>query len=501
VVFNFIKEKIYMTVLKKYKQYIDGQFIDAVSGATYQSENPMIQKPWAEVPDSDARDVEKAVAAAKRAFTSGPWFEMVAQDRARLLRRLADLCVQHGQEIAALEVCDNGKLITEQGLQWKLMPELLYYWAGIADKIDGRAIADPLPFQVKGLPIPRCFAYTRREPVGVVGAIMPWNSPGGQLAYKFGPAMAAGCTMIAKPSEHSPVSALEFARLVHEAGFPPGVMNVVTGASRGLGAHLVEHRDVNKISFTGSTATGKTIVKSASDRMARVTCELGGKSANIIFNDADISTAVKGTMAGIFAATGQTCMAGSRVLVQSKIHDEFVKALTQAAESLKVGDPMDPATQVGPLANRPNFDKVRGYFDVARTEGVSCATGGKVSDLGGYFVEPTIYTGVRNDMRIAREEIFGPVASIIRFDTEDEAISIANDTDYGLAGAVFTSDIARAHRVAHRVRAGTIWINTYRLVTHLVPFGGYGQSGWGREGGADGLDAFLETKAIWVPIA
>ena len=490
-----------MTELRAYQQYIDGQWTDAVSGSTFESENPTLGAPWAIAPNSEAKDIDLAVAAARRAFDSAEWRSSLPQYRARLLRRLAALVEEHGPEIAEIETQDNGKLITEQRLQWVLAAELLYYWAGMADKIDGRAIAAPLPLPVKGLPIPESFVYTRREPVGVVGAVTPWNSPGGQLLYKFGPAIAAGCTIVAKPSEHTPVSTLEIARLVDKAEFPAGVFNVVTSRDRETGAALASHPDVDKVSFTGSTATGKSIVRAAADNMKRVTCELGGKSASLVFDDADIPTTVKGVMAGIFAAAGQTCMAGSRVLVQEGIHDAFVAALAEAAERMIIGDPLDPETQMGPISNRPNYEKVIGYLASAEDEGATIVCGGGPHEqLGGYYVRPTVITNVDNAMRIAREEIFGPVASIIRFRDEEEAIAIANDTQYGLGGAVFTQSIPRAHRVAHRLRAGSVWINTYRLVTHMAPFGGYKESGWGREGGPEGLDAFLETKAVWTPV-
>ena len=483
-----------------YEAYIDGAFRTAASGRTFETENPSTGEAWATVADGGAEDIDAAVAAAKRAFDDGSWAGLLPQQRAAKLRTLAELVREHGPRIAQLECRDNGKLVTEQTLQWILMVELLHHWAGWADKIGGDVIQAPVPLPVGGTPIPECFAYTRKEPVGVVGAIMPWNSPGGQLAYKFGPAMAAGCTMVAKPSEHTPVSACEFAKLVHEAGFPPGVFNVVPSSQRETGAALTEHPDVAKISFTGSTDTGRAIVRAATGNLKRVTTELGGKSAALVFADADIQKAVQGTAAGIFAAAGQTCMACSRILVQREVHDDFVAALTAYAKDMVIGDPLDPMTTLGPISNRPNYDKVLSYFEVAREEGARVSTGGEAhAELGGYFVRPTIYTDVTNDMRIAREEVFGPVAAVIAFDDEEEAIRIANASEYGLGGAVFTENINRAHRVAHRLRTGSVWINTYRLVTHMAPFGGYKASGWGREGGQEGLDAYLETKAVWVP--
>lgn len=483
-------------------QYIDGELTGARAGRRFGSESPLTGQPWAEVPDSDEADVDRAVRAARRAFDSGPWPAMLPQQRARLMRRLAELCEANGERIAPLEVHDNGKLLAEHRLLWTFIAESLYYWAGMADKLTGTAINDALPLSVAGTAIPPSFAYTRREPIGVVAMILPWNSPSWQFVLKLGPALAAGCTVVGKPSEHSPVTTLELARLVAEAGFPPGVVNVVTGSSRTLGEALVRHPGIDKVSFTGSTATGRAIQRAAAERNVRVTAELGGKSASIVLDDADLGKAVSGVMAGIFAATGQTCMASSRVVVQAGIHDAFVDALVRAARALRVGDPFDPTTQMGPLANRPNFDKVMGYFDIAATDGATIATGGRQPDgLGGYFVEPTVLTGVDNTMRVAREEIFGPVASIIRVADEDAAVTVANDTDYGLAGAVFTERSGTAHRVAQRLRAGTVWINTYRLMTHLVPFGGFKASGQGREGSAEAIDGYLETKAVWVPLA
>jgi aldehyde dehydrogenase (NAD+) len=484
--------------LRRYRQYVDGAWVDALDGAVSESEDPTTGRPWAVVPDSGPDDVDRAVGAAARAFAQGPWPALIPQQRARLLRRLGDLCAEHGPRIAALETRDNGKLVAEQALQWALVAELFHYWAGWCDKLDGRVVHRPLPLPTDGLPLPEVFAYTRREPVGVVAAITPWNSPSLLLAWKLGPALAAGCTVVVKPSEHTPVSTLELAALVDEAGFPPGVVNVVVSSDRGTGAALVRHPAVAKIVFTGSTATGRAIARSAADGMKRVTTELGGKSAALVFADADLPAAVAGAVSGIFAAAGQSCMAASRLLVERSLHDAFVEALTRAAEQLVVGDPADPATQVGPIANRPNHAKVLDLIEVGRAEGARLVTGGP-HPRGGLFVAPTVFADVHPSMRIAQEEIFGPVAAVVPFDTEDEAVAIADGTPYGLAAAVFTTDAARGHRVAHRLHAGTVWINSYRLVSHLVPFGGRGLSGVGREGGAEGIDAYLETKAVWVP--
>lgn len=488
--------------IRHYRNYIDGQWVDGSEGGTFDSENPATGGVSATVAQGTTADIDQAVRAARRAFDQGAWPNMLPTQRARLLRELAELVERDAERIALHESLDNGKLLAEQRWQWvNWMPELLYYWAGMADKIDGRFINEPWPYPTDDLALPKAVAYTVREPVGVVAAIMPWNSPGAQLLFKFAPAIAAGCTLVAKPSEHSPVSALEFAKLVHEAGFPPGVFNVVASNDRSLGAHLTRHDAIDKISFTGSTETGKAIVRTAAENMTRVTCELGGKSASIVFADADLDKTVKGVMAGVFAASGQTCMAGSRVLVERSIYDRFADALCEGAAGLKVGSPQDPESNMGPIANRPNYEKVMSYLQIAQDEGATIAFGGDKPDgLDGYYVQPTVLTNVHNGMRVAREEVFGPVVSLIPFDTEEEAIAIANDTDYGLAGAVFTETLSKAHRVIRQIRAGSCWINAYRLMTHLVPFGGFKQSGWGHEGGPEGLEAFLNTKAVWIPI-
>jgi aldehyde dehydrogenase (NAD+) len=344
-------------------------------------------------------------------------------------------------------------------------------------------------------------AFTVREPVGVVAAITPWNSPIAQLVAKLGPALAAGCTVVAKPSEITPASTLILARLIQEAGFPDGVVNVVTGAGP-VGAALVAHPCVDKIAFTGSTPVGKRIAAVAAERMARVSLELGGKSPNIVFPDADLPNAVNGVMAGIFAATGQTCMAGSRVLVHEEIYDVFSKALAERASQIRVGDPFDPETEMGTVASKAQYEKVLSYIDIAKEDGAQLAAGGKRSDdpalAKGLFVEPTVFTEVTNDMRIAREEVFGPIAALIRFRDEDDAVRIANDTSFGLAAGVWTNDLGRAHRMIKRLRAGTVWINNYRKVNYVAPFGGFGESGVGRENGVHAIDEYCEVKTAWI---
>jgi aldehyde dehydrogenase (NAD+) len=484
-----------------YQLLIDGVERPAVSGRTYGSENPVTREVWATAADADAADVDLAVQAAGRALREGPWGRMLPQQRAALLRNLAELCRSEGPAIARLESVDNGKGLVEQILQWTLIAELFYYWAGIADKLDGRTIAAPIPIPTEGLPIPRCFAYTRRVPVGVVAAITPWNSPCYLLSFKLGPALAAGCTLVVKPSEHTPVSTVAFGRLFEKAGFPPGVVNIVTSSERETGRALVAHPGINKVAFTGSSQTGAEIARAAAASHVRFTAELGGKSPALIFADADLRKAVEGVAAGVFAATGQTCMACSRVIVERPVFEGFVQALAGVAAGLKIGDPTQNGVQIGPLSNRPNYEKVLRYVQLGVEEGATIAYGGgPIDELGGYFFQPTIFTDVRPEMRIYREEIFGPVVAVVPFDSEDEAIRMANDSQFGLAAGVFTENVARAHRVAHELRAGTVWINTYRLVTHMVPFGGFGASGFGREGGIRGIDPYLEEQAIWLPL-
>jgi acyl-CoA reductase-like NAD-dependent aldehyde dehydrogenase len=342
--------------------------------------------------------------------------------------------------------------------------------------------------------------FTRREPVGVVAAIAPWNSPLLLLAWKVAPALAAGCTLVAKPSEHTSVSTLEFAKLMHEAGLPPGVFNVITGAGK-AGAALVSHPGVDKVAFTGSTPTGIAIAKLAANNLARVSLELGGKSAQIVFDDCDLQAAANGVISGIFAASGQTCMAGSRLLVQRSVHDKLAKMIVDRAHTIRLGDPMKTETDMGPMANQPQFDKVVGMIEAALKEGAHLEYGGACPQLGGFFVRPTVLTGVTNGMTVAQEEIFGPVLAVIPFDTEEEAIALANDSRYGLAAGVWSLNVQRAHRVANRLRAGTVWINAYRIVAYNVPFGGFGHSGIGRENGMQVLEDYTESKTVWIEMS
>jgi acyl-CoA reductase-like NAD-dependent aldehyde dehydrogenase len=479
--------------LKTYQMFIGGQWVDAASGEHFESHNPYTGKPWALIARGGTADADSAVRAAHKAFTGGDWPRLTASQRGALLRKLGDLIVAKSKFLAEIEVQDNGKLYSEMSSQTAYMAQWYYYFGGLADKVEGAVLPSDKP---------DIFNYTRHEPLGVVVAIVPWNSPLLLTAWKLAPALAAGNTVVLKPSEFTSASLLEFSRLVEQAGFPPGVVNVVTGFGAEVGMPLVEHPLVAKITFTGSDSTGQRIYESAARGMKRVSMELGGKSPNIVFDDANLDNAVKGAISGIFAATGQTCIAGSRLLVQRSIHDRFVEKLVAFAKTAKIGDPMRSDTQVGPVTTPPQYKKVLDYIDIARSEGACAVLGGrKAEQFGGYFVEPTIFTGVKNSMRVAQEEVFGPVLAVIPFEDEDDAIAIGNDVVYGLAAGVWTSSMRRALNMAQKLQAGTVWINTYRAVSYMSPFGGFKRSGIGRESGQEMIKEYLQTKSVWISTA
>lgn len=474
-----------------YEMLIGGEWRSAASGHRMDSLNPYLGRAWASVPDADAGDVTDAVGAARDAFDNGPWGRATARERAVHIRRLAELIARDAERIAAVESRDNGKLVREMNAQWRYLPEWFHYFAGAAERIEGATLQSDRP---------NFTAFTRKEPVGVVAAITPWNSPGLLLAWKLAPALAAGCTFVVKPSEHTPVSALELGKLFEEAGFPPGVFNVVTGGPA-AGRALVGDPRVDKIAFTGSTEVGKAIAKAAADNLTGVLLELGGKSPNIVFDDCDPAAAANGVIAGIFAATGQSCMAGSRLVIQRSIMDDVLGRVIERTGAIKLGDPTQPDTEMGPVATPQQHRKIIDMIDQAVAEGARVVCGGGPGEAGGLFVQPTVLVDVRPDMTIAREEVFGPVLSVLPFDTEEEAIAIANDSRFGLAAGVWTQNVQRAHRMANRLRAGTVWINAYRVVAYNAPFGGYKQSGSGRENGLHAVDEYLETKTVWIELS
>ncbi|MGI4847689.1 MAG: aldehyde dehydrogenase [Janthinobacterium lividum] len=481
--------------MQQYSMHINAEAVQAGAGERFDSADPFTGKAWASFPRGQAADADLAVEAASAAL-DGPWGKMSASARGLLLFRLADLIERDADRLARIEVRDNGKLIVEMRAQVGYIPHYFRYFGGLADKMEGAV-----------LPIDKAdtFNYTTHEPLGVCVAITAWNSPLLLAVNKLAPGLAAGNTFVLKPSEFTSASALELAALCVEAGFPAGVVNVVTGYGNEAGARLVEHPKVAKVAFTGSETGGQRIYEAAASGFKRVTLELGGKSANIIFADARIDDAVKGAISGIFTATGQTCVAGSRLLVHESIHDAFVSRLVAYARQARMGDPGLATTQVGPVTTPAQYRKILDYIAIARDEGATCVLGGGAANRpecgNGQFVEPTIFTDVRNDMRIAREEVFGPVLSIIRFKDDDEAVAIANDSLYGLAAGLWTQDIRRAMTLPKRLKVGIVWVNMYRAVSYMSPFGGYKRSGLGRENGIEAMREYLQTKSVWISTA
>lgn len=476
--------------LDERRMYINGRWMDATSGETFTSFDPFAETPWSSVPNASPADARLAVEAAAEAGRSGAWARMRGRDRAKMLRRIADAIEKRGLDIARDEVRDNGKLLRELYGQLRSVPDYFDYCAGLAEREVGSVIAstdDRLMFTVG-------------EPAGVVVAITAWNSPTLLMTYKVAPALAAGCAVVVKPSSDAPISTLSVASAMAEAEVPDGVFNVVTGRGSVVIDALLSNPAVGKVTFTGSTETGAELARIAASHVIPTSLELGGKSANIVFGDADLHSALQGVVAGIFAAAGQTCVAGARLLVERPIHDRFVASIAEIARTIRLGDPFLEETQMGPLVSEAQRTRVLDYIRSGISEGAVVLVGGgrPAQPRTGYFVEPTVLVGVTNSMRVAREEIFGPVLCVIPFDDADEAIAIANDSPFGLAGGVWTRDLSRAHQVARRLRVGTVWVNGYRAVDPAVPTGGLGLSGYGRENGVEGLREFQRVKSTWI---
>jgi phenylacetaldehyde dehydrogenase len=472
---------------------IDGKWVNAVSGKTFPTYNPATGEVLAQVAEGDKADIDLAVKTARKAFDSGPWSRLTSSERGKLVWKLADLLEEHIEEFATIETLDNGKPLTvARAADVPLAVDMFRYMAGWSTKLEGTTI----PISVPYTPGAVYHAYTLREPVGVVGQVIPWNFPLLMAAWKLAPALASGCCVILKPAEQTPLSALRLGELIQEAGFPDGVVNVVPGYGETAGAALAAHDQVDKIAFTGSTEVGKLIVHAATGNLKKVSLELGGKSPNVVFKDSDLDGAISGSASAIFFNHGQCCCAGSRLYVERPVFDQVVEGVAARAKKIRVGSGLDASTQMGPLVSQEQLNRVCNYLDIGASEGAKAVAGGKKIGDKGYFVEPTVLTNTKESMKVVQEEIFGPVVAAIPFDNVEELMPRANDTVYGLAAGIWTKDISKAHRLAASMRAGTVWINCYNIFDAALPFGGYKQSGWGREMGKDALELYTQTKAV-----
>ena len=479
-----------MTDIRTYKMLIDGAWVDAADGAVFDSINPTTGQVWSKIPEATAEDVDRAVRAAHDAFLTGPWAKMTPTERGKCLRKLAELLADQSEELGRTESVDTGKMLKETRWQAKYIAEFFQFYAGCADKIGG----ETLPIDK-----PDMFVFTKREPLGVVAAVVPWNSQLFLVAVKIGPALAAGNTVVLKASEHASAAMLEFGRLIEQAGFPPGVVNIVTGHGDPCGRVLTGHPLVARISFTGGPNAARHVLENSKNNFAEVSLELGGKSPFIVFDDANIESAVNASIAGIFGATGQSCVAGSRLYLHDDIADEFLERMTGLARQIRMGDPLEEDTQMGPLCTTGQLEHIKAEVAHAQSQGGTVLTGGKQpDDMQGLFFEPTIIDCPRQDLRIVDTELFGPVLCVQRFKTEDEVIALANDTEHGLAAGIFTRDSARSLRMANAVRAGIVWVNTYRVVSPIAEFGGIKGSGYGRESGFQAMYDYTRPKTIWM---
>ena len=480
-----------MAELKNYQMYINGEWLAAQSGKTFESINPSDGKPWAVIPEADEADVDVAVKAAHRAFTEGPWSTMTATERGKLIHRLGDVLAEHSESLGHCETVDTGKLFKETRWQARYISDYFYYYAGLADKVSG----ETLPIDK-----PNMWTMTIREPLGVVAAVVPWNSQLFLVAVKIGPALAAGNTVVLKASEHASAPMLEFAKVFEEAGFPPGVFNVISGHGEPCGRALTTHPLVDRISFTGGPETARHVIRNSAENFAQVSLELGGKSPVVVFDDADLESATNGVLLSIFSASGQSCVAGSRLLLQESIHDEVLTRVAEKASKIRIGDPLDENSQMGPLATRAQLDNIDSMVADAKANGATLVHGGQQpAGMGdGWYYEPTVVACPDQRIGIVQRELFGPVVSALRFTDEAHALQLANDTRFGLAAGVFTADIGRALRITKGLRSGIVWVNTYRMVSPLAPFGGYKDSGYGRESGLEAIYDYTRPKTVWL---